>query len=214
MTAHPIRPLRAFPLDDSPIAAYGANMSQPEPEPLSVRCGRVSAVFWFCVQTHPQAERWARDNLVRSGYPVFLPMCAVLKPDRVLRTLTRRVEVPLFAGYLFVQLGAGEPATPVRYSPGVARLLGREGMRPDPVPDATVEALQATEASRHCLTPADAQNRPRWPPGAAVRLSGGAFAGHDAVVLRLEAELAVVALPIFGHVREALVGVSLLVARV
>jgi transcription antitermination factor NusG len=115
----------------------------------------------------------------------------------------------LFAGYLFCSLGPAEPWTPVRYSPGVARLLGFDGTRPQFVPDALVGTLQAGEAARSTI---GVSGTP-WRPGAAVRLSGGAFDGHDAVVLRIERETAVVGLVVFGAMREAIVALSLLASR-
>lgn len=197
-------------------------MSLAEPEALAARCGRISPAptvapdadaRWYCCQTHPQAERWARDNLARSGYRAYLPLCTVLVRDRVIPTLRHEREVPLFGRYLFVSLGPDEPWTPVRYSPGIARLLGPEGQKPQPVPDAVLSTLQAGEALRRCVTPAGAQNASRWPPGAAVTLSGGAFAGQAAVVMLCRGKTAVVALPVFGQVRQVIVATALLAPR-
>jgi transcription antitermination factor NusG len=205
-------------LDDSPVRRHSGPVSQPEgnrpelcgrlQEQASPRTGR-----WICVQSHPQAERWALNNLLRSGYVAYLPMCAVMVRDRVIRSLLRERLTPLFAGYLFCALGPTEPWTPVRYSPGVSRLLGFDGTRPQFVPDAIVDALQAGEAARATLTPADASGRSRWRPGAAVRLSGGAFDGHDAVVLSVRQDTAVVGMVVFGQMREAIVGLTLLASR-
>jgi hypothetical protein len=179
-------------------------VSQPEGNRPEL-CGR----RWICVQSHPQAERWALNNLLRSGYSAYLPMCAVTVRDRVIRSLICDRLVPLFAGYLFCSLGPAEPWTPVRYSPGVSRLLGFDGTRPQFVPDALVDGLRAGEAARSTIRPPGTL----WRPGAAVRLSGGAFDGHDAVVLRIERETAVVGLVVFGAMREAIVGLGSLASR-
>jgi hypothetical protein len=53
---------------------------------------------WAVITTHPQAERWACANLARRGYACFVPTFIARRRDPVLRTLTRLVEVPLFAG--------------------------------------------------------------------------------------------------------------------
>ncbi len=195
-------------------ALPATSLAAAQPDVIPVRCGGISAEpRWFCAQTHPQAERWAAANLRQSGYPVYLPMCAVLRRDRVTRSMTRPIEVPLFTGYLFAKLAPTEPWTPVFHTPGVARLVGAGRGKPDMVPAGLVEALQATEGARRCETPANSQNRSRWLPGAAVRLSDGAFAGHDAAVLRVEREVAVVALVCFGAMREAIVALDILAPR-
>jgi len=203
----------AVRLDDSQVRRHTGLVSQPETDRLSVRCGGMSRPQWFCAQTHPSAERWALNNLRQSGYTAYLPMCTVLARDRVIRSLMRERITPLFAGYLFLQLGQGEPWTPVYHSPGIARLLGSGRSKPEIVPDALIDALQAGEAARATLTPPDAPGRCRWLPGAAVRLCGGAFDGRDAVVLSVARETAVVGLVVFGAMREAIVGLSLLASR-
>jgi transcription antitermination factor NusG len=194
----------AVRLDDSQVRRHTGLVSQPEGNRPEL-CGR----RWICVQSHPQAERWALNNLLRSGYSAYLPMCCVMVRDRVIRSLLRERLTPLFAGYLFVALGPDEPWTPVRYSPGVSRLLGFDGTKPQWVPDALVDALKAGEVARATLAPSNAL----WRPGAPCRLAGGAFDGHDAVVLRIERDSAVVGLVVFGAMREAIVGLALLANR-
>jgi len=194
----------AVRLDDSRVRPHTGLVSGPEAVNAE-RCGR----RWICVQSHPQAERWALNNLLRSGYVAYLPMCCVMVRDRVIRSLLRERLTPLFAGYLFVALGPDEPWTPIRYSPGVSRLLGFDGTRPQFVADALVSALQAGEAARATLTPPDAL----WRPGMPCRLAGGAFSGTDAVVLSVRHDTAVVGLVCFGQMREAIVGLALLASR-
>src|SRR5262247_2667964 len=111
-----------MPFDASP--PRGLDAGQPETEHLG--CSRM----WIVAQTNPQAERWAQANLQRSGYPTFLPLMLASRRDPVLKSVTRTVEVPLFAGYLFVVCGPDDPWVPVRYTPGVARLVGRKGGKP------------------------------------------------------------------------------------
>jgi len=194
----------AVRLDDSQVRRHIGLVSQPEGNRPEL-CGR----RWIVVQSHPQAERWALNNLLRSGYVAYLPMCAVMVRDRVIRSLLRERLTPLFAGYLFCALGPDEPWTPIRYSPGVSRLLGFDGTKPQWVPDALVDALQAGEGARTTIR---APETP-WRPGAPCRLAGGAFSGTDAVVLSVSRDTAVVGLVCFGQMREAIVGLSLLASR-
>jgi len=167
-------------------------------------CG---SVRWFCVQTHPQAEQWACDNLRRQGYQTYLPMHSVQVRDRVLPTLWHTTIQPLWKGYAFVQFSSLDPWHPIQSSYGVRRLVGFPN--PAPCPSRVVEALQAGEELRRTLTPRE----PLWRPGAACKLSDGAFQGHAAVVTAVHHDRALVALLMLGHLREVQVSLGCLVAR-
>ena len=175
-----------------------------------VGCGEVGATpTWHIVFTHPSAERWAAQCLAEQGFPVYLPLCTVIRQDRVLRTMTRRVEVPLWPGYVLVQFALTDPWGPVQHTRGVRRLLMASDGNPGIVSNGLVEAVRATEAVRRTLTPPGSL----WRPGMPCRLAGGAFAGTDAVVLSVARDTAMVGLVVFGAVREAIVGLALLASR-
>jgi transcription antitermination factor NusG len=164
---------------------------------------------WFAVSTHPQAERWARSNLERAGYRVYLPLYAALRRDPVMRTMSRRCELPLFPGYLFVALGEGDRWTPIRYCAGVADILGHDGVRPHPVPAGAVEALQGGEEARRAIAPVGTS----WAAGDPCQLERGALAGKPAVVLRLARGIAVIGVVLFGQLTEATVPLASLARR-
>jgi len=183
-------------------------------QPVAVRdggdhhpCGRV--LRWTAVQTHPQAERWADANLRRLGYRTYLPIVGVKRMDRVTRSMTRIVPVPLFPGYLFLALGPTDPWTPVRYSPGVRKLLVADGQ----VVYARAGAVEAVQAAvaEGATQPSE---RARWASGDAVSLLAGPFREQAAVVLRVEGEEALVALMMLGHLREVRVRLAALGQRV
>jgi transcription antitermination factor NusG len=165
-------------------------------------CGR----YWAVAQTHPQAERWAAKSLAQRGYPTFLPLVHVTRRDRVLRSLTRVVEVPLFAGYVFVTVDG--PWSPIRYAPGVAALL-MDGARPGRLADSAVSALQAAQAQR--ATPGAAA--PQWAPGVPCTLGDGPFAGHPAMVLAVSGRRAQVSVLLFGALRTVSAATAALLPR-
>ena len=198
----------AVRLDDSQVRRHIGLVSEPEGV-APARCGSRTEPAWHVAQTHPQAERWAATCLTEQGFTVYLPLCAVIRQDRVLRTMTRHVEVPLWPGYLLVQFAAGDPWGPVQHTRGVRRLLMASDGNPGIVGNGLVEAVRATEASRRTPTPPSSL----WRPGAPCRLAGGAFDRHDAVVLSVSRDTAVVGLVCFGQMREAIVGLSLLTSR-
>lgn len=156
--------------------------------------------IWVVVQSHPGAERWAAANLLRSGYPVYLPLHAVTRRDPVTRSMTRTVEVPLFGNYLFAEMGAGSPWTPIRYTQGVRCLLMTDG-KPGHVDAGVLSVLQAGEASRRSIVPPGTL----YAAGEAVSLRTGALAGHHGVVLTTTPTHAVVALILLGGLRRVTV---------
>jgi transcription antitermination factor NusG len=152
---------------------------------------------WTVVHTHPQAERWADANLRRRGYPTYLPLYSARVQDRVLRTLTRTVERPLWPGYVFVQ---HEPETswrPIYETPGVAAML-RNGSQLQYVPHGALEAVQSAQATAAIRLPLAVQ----WAPGMPCSLATGPFADHQAVVLSIGHDMATVAILMLGHLRE------------
>jgi hypothetical protein len=178
------------------------------------RCGRIRSP-WCVVRTNPQAERWACSNLQRLGYVTYLPLAAVRVRDRVLRTMTRLVDRPLFPNYAFVALGEHDPWTPARYAPGVAALLMGDG-EPQHLDAGVLEAVQAAVASRRCQT----AEITSWAPGMPCSLRKGyAFEGLPAVVISLEADpryptaTATIAIMMLGHLRNVSVNLDCLKAR-
>ena len=97
---------------------------------------------WFVVATKPNAEQAAKMNLARQGFAPYLPQI------KTTRRHARRVEIvkrPLFPGYIFVELDAGQARwRSINGTYGVRHILINAG-RPQAVPDELVEALVARE---------------------------------------------------------------------
>lgn len=161
---------------------------------------------WIVVHSYPQAERWARDNLNRRGYETYLPLMAVSRRDRVIRSLHHTVDVPLFPRYLFVKFPGNW--TPVRYCPGVYRIVSAAG-KPNLASNAAVSALQAVEDVRASL-PLPSR---KWAPGTPCVVGNGMFDEVPAVVLQVGTEMATVAMMWFGALREVTVQLDCLIAR-
>jgi transcription antitermination factor NusG len=112
--------------------------------------------------------------------------------------MTRKVEVPLFVGYLFTEMDAGSPWTPIRYSRGVLRVLMSNG-KPGHVDAGLLDAVRAGEAARRTVTAPNAS----YAAGEAVSLRTGPLADHHGVIVRTTASHAVVALMLLGRLVEA-----------
>jgi len=167
-------------------------------------CGR----YWAVAQTHPQAELWARQNLTRIGYPVYLPMLLIQRRDRHTPSIIHRVERPLFSSYLFVQLDDADPWTPIRYASGIRQVLMSSG-KPHKLNPAILSAVQAGDALRRLPAP----DTPLLRPGAPVTCLQGPFYGREAVVIAASTVTARIAMMMLGSVREITVPIQQLAVR-
>lgn len=183
----------------SPQQDVGPPCSDPTP------CGRIQDGY-LVVHSHPQAETWASAELQRRGYQTYLPMMAVRRRDRVIRSHFHTINTPLFPRYLFVR----NPGhwTPILYCPGVHQIVMMDG-KPGIVATAAISALQAAEAVRATLPPANRQ----WAPGTPCVVSGGVLEGHPAIVLKVGADMALVSLLMLGQLREVAVALDCLSPR-
>jgi transcriptional antiterminator RfaH len=131
---------------------------------------------WFAVQTQPRAEPKARANLERQGYAVYAPRL------RRRRRHARRVEnvlVPLFPGYVFVDLDPkGGAWRPINSTLGVVRLVCF-GETPAPVPRGVIEGLRELEGEDGIVRPPETP----LPPGQSVRILDGTLAGQIGILL-------------------------------
>lgn len=149
---------------------------------------------WYVVASQPKAERRAHAALHLKGYNPYLPLLTIRLPNRHYRT------GPLFPGYLFVNLDPAKPWYPIRYAPGVFRLLTIEE-KPTPCPSGVVEAIQAGDEARSMPTTRESP----WVPGAACEASLGGGQTVEGVVLSVRGQRAVIASIMFGHLREMVV---------
>jgi transcriptional antiterminator RfaH len=160
---------------------------------------------WAVAQTHPQAERWADQNLRRLGFTTYLPLVAIRRPDRVTPSLTHRVLVPLWPGYVFVQHDNPDLWRPIREAPGVANVL-KCGNRLQYVRQGALEAaravVEATSYPTHGLV-----------VGAACSVLLGPLEGMSGVVIQLGREYALVSLLMLGQLRSVSVPLDCLKSR-
>ena len=80
---------------------------------------------WFLINTKPNAHTLARENLIRQGFEVFLPL--------MIKTFTKSGKfltktVPLFPGYLFMGSKlSGIPWKSINATRGVAKAVTLDG---------------------------------------------------------------------------------------
>jgi transcription termination/antitermination protein NusG len=134
---------------------------------------------WFAIQVRPKAECAALAGLRSKGYEAYLPMynCTRQWSDR-----TKKVRLPLFAGYLFCRFRSAVTA-PIVTTQGVIRILGI-GNTPIPVEDREIDSLQAIEAAVGVRS----YPWPRWEVGDQVCICAGPLRGLLGVLHSVKGE--------------------------
>lgn len=139
----------------------------PEPRPR-----------WFVLAVYTRSEAAAARELLGLVDEVFVPVEVQRRPwtDRI-----KRVEVPLFPGYVFVRLGlTAERRVRLLKCRSVVDVVGRSAGRADVAPavdDASVLDLQRLVASDRALDPVI-----KLVPGTLVTVGAGPLRGVTGVV--------------------------------
>jgi transcription antitermination factor NusG len=137
---------------------------------------------WFAVYTATNHEKRVAQHLQVKEIETFLPLYSVTK--RWKNRTTAKVELPLFAGYIFVRIAPTERIR-VLEVPMVYSIVGNR-REPSPLPDAQIEGL------RTALQGGQVHPFPYVKVGNRVRVRSGAFAGLEGIVVRTYGGLSVV----------------------
>ena len=137
---------------------------------------------WIVVNSQPNREHTAFDNLKRQGFVTYCPMIVKrIKHAGAIRHLPR----PLFPGYLFVGL---DPETgqwrSILSTVGV-RSLVRFGDKPAPLDAGFIQSLQEREQDGVIVKPEVVRPAEPYAVGQKVRVNGGPFDGTIATILSL-----------------------------
>jgi transcriptional antiterminator RfaH len=132
---------------------------------------------WFCVRAQPKHEHIAAANLQQHF------QTEVFNPRIRFKRATRRGPVwfteSLFPNYLFARFDWRTSLRAIHHAPGVAGVV-HFGSRWPTIPEAVIEELRATVGDAGVRIVGETLE-----PGDAVRISGGAFHGLEAVVTRV-----------------------------
>lgn len=138
----------------------------------------LTAPRWFALAVHARSEQVAARELSAVVDEVFVPVAVQRRAwtDRV-----KRIEVPLFPGYVFVRLAlTAERRVRLLKCRGVVDVVGRSAGRPDIAPavdDTSIAALQQLVASERALDPVT-----QLVPGTTVVVGAGPLRGIHGVV--------------------------------
>jgi transcription antitermination factor NusG len=149
--------------------------------PLGVTKGGVPSIpecaaekSWYAVYTCAHHEKGVARQLELRAVESFLPLY-----EKVSRWKDRRVrlQLPLFAGYVFVRIALEEKLR-VLQIPSVVRLVGFNGI-PTPLNEGEMEAMRnGLNRKLH------AEPHPFLTVGRRVRIKSGPFAGLQGILVR------------------------------
>jgi transcription antitermination factor NusG len=137
---------------------------------------------WYAVYTRANHEKCAAEQLRQREIEHFLPLYATVRNWKDRR---KRLELPLFPGYIFVRMPLQERLR-VLVIPGVVRLVGFDS-RPAALPDQEIEALRTVLTRRLYAEP-----HGYLTIGRRVRVARGALQGMEGVLIRKKGRLRLV----------------------
>ena len=137
---------------------------------------------WYAVHTNSRHEKTVAQQMEGSQIPYFLPL---YKSVRRWKDRKKHVEMPLFPGYVFVQIALRDKLQVLKV-PGVVQLISFNG-RPAALPDAEIEALRSGLARSVATEP-----HPYLVVGKKVRVHHGPFAGVEGILIRRKDKFRVV----------------------
>lgn len=128
---------------------------------------------WYVVYTKPKWEKKVAEKLMQAGIECYCPLITQIKQwsDR-----KKKVEVPLFNSYVFVQLSENERNT-VFTIPGVVRYLfwlGKPAIVRDEEINVIKKSLNASNIADVSVSSIQVGDR--------IKLDSGVFSNQDAIV--------------------------------
>jgi transcription antitermination factor NusG len=134
---------------------------------------------WLAIYTKPRWEKKVHSLLIQKGIESYCPMNTVVKQwaDR-----KKKVEIPLFTSYLFVQI-TNEQYMPVRATAGVVNFVYWLG-KPAAIPNSDMEILKQFVSKHQNIVLENIE----YKQGQNLILTEGVFKGQEAEVLNVNSK--------------------------
>jgi len=130
---------------------------------------------WYLVYTKPKSEDTVSRKLLDAGFETLNPK---VRERRYLRRKAQVVVSSLFPCYVFVRFDLFRSYRLVKYTRGIRRIVGNEGM-PTVVSEDSISSIRERSRDGYVtITPA------RLDPGEEVYVGGGPFEGFNAIFER------------------------------
>jgi len=129
---------------------------------------------WYAVHTRSRHEKQVHSLLSHKDIEAFLPLVNTLSRRRDRKAY---VDIPLFPGYIFVHVEE-DALSNVKYTRGVARVIGTDIDKPTAVPDKQILDIRKILESKVKLDP-----YPYLKEGTSVRLKSGPLKGIEGILV-------------------------------
>lgn len=150
--------------------------------PLHSIAEGAEAIPWCVAYARPRHEKHIARQLAERGVGSFVPLYTSLRRWKDRR---KRLELPLFPGYVFVQIALQRQLDLLRL-PGVVDLVRFQG-KPVPVLSGEIESLRASLSGSSSVYP-----HPFLQAGRKVRIRGGALDGVEGIFVRRRGQIRIV----------------------
>ncbi|MGH9342096.1 MAG: transcription termination/antitermination protein NusG [Acidobacteriota bacterium] len=132
------------------------------------------AVQWYAVHTRSRHEKVTAEQLWQKRIECFLPLHEAVSQwkDR-----KKRVQFPLFPGYLFVRASIKDSKLDIVKVPSVVRIIGFNGQAM-PIPEDQIQAVKTLVFSKLPLDP-----HPFLAEGDRVRIKVGPLRGLEGILV-------------------------------
>ncbi|MCF6147838.1 MAG: UpxY family transcription antiterminator [Candidatus Kuenenia sp.] len=140
--------------------------------------------YWFAVHTKSRHEKQVDSFLKEKNISSFLPLVKVISRRRDRRKF---IDVPLFPGYLFVNISL-DNIYEVKSTRGVVRIVGNEeNLEPSPIPDVEIHNLKTLINSNVSIDPYKYLQK-----GTRVRVVSGPLMGLEGMLVKRKTNYRVV----------------------
>lgn len=142
---------------------------------IEAEYGTANELYWYAIFSRSRHERIVATALTNTGVTTFLPLVSEMHSWSDRRKL---VDVPLFPGYVFVQIpNSGEAKSHVLKTSGVVQFVGnRKGAVP--IQDEEIRNVRAVLEQKIDCSP-----YPFLQLGQRVRIRGGSLDGVEGILV-------------------------------
>ncbi|WP_347273792.1 UpxY family transcription antiterminator [Candidatus Kuenenia sp.] len=143
-----------------------------------------NVAYWFAVHTRSRHEKQVDSFLREKNISSFLPLVKTISRRRDRKKF---IDVPLFPGYLFVNITL-DNLYEIKSTRGVVRIIGDgEGFIPSPIPDAEINNLKTLINSNVAIDPYKYLQK-----GTKVRVVSGPLIGLEGLLVKRKTNYRVV----------------------
>ena len=131
--------------------------------------------YWYAVYVCSRHEKKVYHLFVEKGIESSLPL---IKTTRKWSDRKKKVEMPLFRGYVFIKIDIGKDKLNILQTDGVVKLIGIRN-KPSRILDEEIHWVHMMVEKSDTV-----QNEKEIPEGQKVRVTVGPFKGVEGVVVR------------------------------